>query len=111
MNGATSYSLVASTMLPSLLLAATLITSADVQAVEAEAKAVCQQFVEVRVGGGSLPDEIKAQPLPKRVGEWMVDGKVKGPEGPLLFACLLRQGKRWELLNFSLWAPKAIKAV
>ncbi|WP_139704045.1 hypothetical protein [Aeromonas hydrophila] len=101
-------------MLPSLLLAATLITSAYVQGqdtVEAEAKAVCQQFVEVRVGGGSLPDEIKAQPLPKRVGEWMVDGKVKGPEGPLLFACLLRQSKRWELLNFSLWAPKAIKAV
>jgi hypothetical protein len=101
-------------MIPSLLLAASLLTSVDTQAQNAfatEAKAVCQQFVQVRLGNGSQPDEIKAQPLPKREGEWMVDGKVKGPEGPLLFACLLRQGSRWELLNFSLWAPQAIKAV
>lgn len=100
-------------MLPSLLFAATLITSADVQGqdtFEAEAKAVCQQFVEVRVGGGSRPTR-SGSTIAKTGGEWMVDGKVKGPEGPLLFACLLRQGKRWELLNFSLWAPKAIKAV
>lgn len=101
-------------MTPSLLLAASLLISANTQAQNAfatEAKAVCQQFVHVRLGSTIVPDEIKAQPLPKREGEWMVDGKVKGPEGPLLFACLLRQGSRWELLNFSLWAPQAIKAV
>jgi hypothetical protein len=40
----------------------------------------------------------------------LIDGKVKGPEGPLLFACLLRQGKRWELLNFSLWAPQELNS-
>ena len=101
-------------MIPSLLLAASLLMSVDTEAQNAfatEAKAVCQQFVQVRLGSISIPDEIKAQPLPKREGEWMVDGKIKGPEGPLLFACLLRQGSRWELLNFSLWAPQAIKAV
>ncbi|WP_336290957.1 hypothetical protein [Aeromonas dhakensis] len=101
-------------MLPSLLLATTLIASTDKQGpnlVEKEAMTVCQQFVQVRVGAGRFPDEIRAQPLPQRAGEWMVDGKIKGPEGPLLFACLLRQGKRWELLNFSLWAPKTVKAV
>ncbi|MGL6053040.1 MAG: hypothetical protein ACRC16_24200 [Aeromonas salmonicida] len=103
-------------MTPSLLLAASLLTIADLQKQSTsatEAKAVCQQFVQVRLGNDSQPDEIKAQPLPTREGEgeWMVDGKVKGPEGPLLFACLLRQGLRWELINFSLWAPQAIKAV
>lgn len=72
--------------------------------------ATCQQFVQVRLGETSQPDEIKAQPVAKRAGEWLVDGKIKGPEGPLLFACLLRQGKRWELLNFSLWAPQEINS-
>jgi hypothetical protein len=56
------------------------------------------------------PDEIRVQPVPKRAGEWLVDGKIKGPEGPLLFACLLRQGERWELLNFSLWAPQPLNS-
>ncbi|RSM31344.1 hypothetical protein [Aeromonas salmonicida] len=101
-------------MTPSLLLAASLLTIANLQTQSTsatEAKAVCRQFVQVRLGNDSQPDEIKAQPLPKLEGEWMVDGKVKGPEGPLLFACLLRQGLRWELINFSLWAPQAIKGV
>ena len=38
-------------------------------------------------------------------------GKEKGPEGPLLFACLLRQGEHWKLLNFSLWAPQEVNSV
>ena len=101
-------------MIASFLLATSLFTTAEVAVpdpVAAEAVAVCQQFVQVRLGEATPPDEIKAQLLPKRVGEWMVDGKVKGPEGPLLFACLLRQGAHWELVNFALWAPQAVKAV
>jgi len=69
-----------------------------------EAQAVCRQYVQVRVGSDHQPDEIRARPLAKRVGEWVVDGKIKGPEGPLLFACHLAQGTSWTLLNFSLWA-------
>jgi len=74
-----------------------------------DAQLVCQQFVQVRLGQALQPEEIKARRVPKREGEGLVDGKVKGPEGPLLFACHLHQGKRWELLNFSLWAPQPIK--
>lgn len=100
-------------MLPSLLLTAVLLVSADVPAPDPGAKeavAVCQQFVQVRLGKMDVPEEIAARSVPKRVGEWLVDGKVKGPEGPLLFACLLKQGARWELLNFSLWAPQEINS-
>ncbi len=74
-----------------------------------DAQLVCQQFVQVRLGQALQPEEIKARLVPKREEEWLVDGKVKGPEGPLLFACHLHQGERWELLNFSLWAPQPIK--
>ena len=98
-------------MLPSLLLTVVLANTPVPDPAASEAVTVCQQFVQVRLGKAEQPEEIRAQPVPKRAGEWLIDGKVKGPEGPLLFACLLRQGKRWELLNFSLWAPKAIKAV
>ena len=100
-------------MIPSLLLTVTLSTLAKSPVPDpaaSEAVAVCQQFVQVRLGKAELPEEIKAQLVPKRVGEWLIDGKIKGPEGPLLFACLLRQGERWELLNFSLWAPQPVKA-
>ncbi|BCS48401.1 MULTISPECIES: hypothetical protein [Aeromonas] len=76
-----------------------------------EAERVCQQFVHVRLGEERQPDEIEARLIPDRESEWLVDGKVKGPEGPLLFACHLHQGERWELLNFSLWAPQPVKAV
>lgn len=74
-----------------------------------DAQLVCQQFVQVRMGAALQPDEVNARLVPEREGEWLVDGKVKGPEGPLLFACHLHQGERWELLNFSLWAPQPIK--
>ncbi|MCH7371140.1 hypothetical protein [Aeromonas sp. MR16] len=100
-------------MIPSLLLTASLLGLAEVPVpdpVASQAVTVCQQFVQVRLGKMELPDEIKAQPVAKRVGEWLNDGKIKGPEGPLLFACLLRQGKHWELLNFSLWAPQEINS-
>ncbi|MCR6553210.1 hypothetical protein NL539_15210 [Aeromonas sp. CPF2-S1] len=76
-----------------------------------EAQVICQQFVQVRMGTAQQPDEVNARLVPEREGEWLVDGKVKGPEGPLLFACHLHQGERWELLNFSLWAPQPVKAV
>jgi hypothetical protein len=101
-------------MLSSLLLTVALSSLAQSPApspVAQDAITVCQQFIEVRLGKTDMPDEIKALPVPKRAGEWLVDGKVKGPEGPLLFACLLRQGKRWELLNFSLWAPQEVSSV
>ena len=98
-------------MLPSFLLTMALANTPVPDPAASEAVTVCQQFVQVRLGKAEQPEEIKAQPVPKRVGEWLIDGKVKGPEGPLLFACLLRQGLRWELINFSLWAPQAIKAV
>lgn len=100
-------------MIPLLLLTASLLGLADAPApdpVASQAVTVCQQFVQVRLGKTGLPDEIKAQPVAKRAGEWLIDGKIKGPEGPLLFACLLRQGKHWELLNFSLWAPQEINS-
>ncbi|MFL9705131.1 hypothetical protein [Aeromonas veronii] len=101
-------------MLLSLLLAATLTPTFDapvpVQSAM-EAQVICQQFVQVRMGTAQQPDEVNARLVPEREGEWLVDGKVKGPEGPLLFACHLHQGERWELLNFSLWAPQPIKAV
>lgn len=101
-------------MLLSLLLAATL-TSTSVAPVPVqsamEAQVICQQFVQVRMGTAQQPDEVNARLVPEREGEWLVDGKVKGPEGPLLFACHLHQGERWELLNFSLWAPQPVKAV
>lgn len=101
-------------MLLSLLLAATLTPSSDapvpVQSAM-EAQVICQQFVQVRMGTAQQPDEVNARLVPEREGEWLVDGKVKGPEGPLLFACHLHQGERWELLNFSLWAPQPVKAV
>ena len=101
-------------MLLPLLLAATLASFSDapvpVQSAMA-AQAACLQFVQVRMGARLQPDEMKARVVPKREGELLVDGKVKGPEGPLLFACHLRRGKRWELLNFSLWAPQPIKGV
>ncbi|MFM5191724.1 hypothetical protein [Aeromonas media] len=97
-------------MLPSLLLTVVLANTPVQDSVASEAVTVCQQFVQVRLGKAEQPEEIKAQPVPKRVGEWLIDGKVKGPEGPLLFACLLRQGKRWELLNFSLWAPQELNS-
>ncbi|MGL5031793.1 MAG: hypothetical protein ACRC9N_03775 [Aeromonas sp.] len=74
-----------------------------------DAQAICQQFVQVHLGREGQPSEMKALPVPKKAGEWLVDGKVKGPEGPLLFACHLYQGTRWELRNFSLWAPQPIK--
>ncbi|HHQ5453821.1 TPA: hypothetical protein ACSP0J_001813 [Aeromonas veronii] len=99
-------------MLLSLLLAATLTPTSDapvpVQSAM-EAQVICQQFVQVRMGTAQQPDEVNARLVPER--EWLVDGKVKGPEGPLLFACHLHQGERWELLNFSLWAPQPVKAV
>ncbi|WP_043823293.1 hypothetical protein [Aeromonas veronii] len=101
-------------MLLSLLLAATLTPTSDapvpVQSTM-EAQVICQQFVQVRMGTAQQPDEVNARLVPEREGEWLVDGKVKGPEGPLLFACHLHQGERWELLNFSLWAPQPVKAV
>ncbi|WP_421254859.1 MULTISPECIES: hypothetical protein [unclassified Aeromonas] len=101
-------------MLLSLLLAATLTLTSDapvpVQSAM-EAQVICQQFVQVRMGTAQQPDELNARLVPEREGEWLVDGKVKGPEGPLLFACHLHQGERWELLNFSLWAPQPVKAV
>ncbi|WP_421303442.1 hypothetical protein [Aeromonas veronii] len=98
----------------SLLLAATLTPTPDAQVpVQSamEAQVICQQFVQVRMGTAQQPDEVNARLVPEREGEWLVDGKVKGPEGPLLFACHLHQGERWELLNFSLWAPQPVKAV
>ncbi|WP_457937387.1 hypothetical protein [Aeromonas veronii] len=101
-------------MLLSLLLAATLTPTPDAQVpVQSamEAQVICQQFVQVRMGTAQQPDEVNARLVPEREGEWLVDGKVKGPEGPLLFACHLHQGERWELLNFSLWAPQPVKAV
>lgn len=100
-------------MIPSLLLTASLLISAEAPAPDpmaSQAVAVCQQFVQVRLGKGEVPDEIRARPVPKRAGEWLIDGKVKGPEGPLLFACLLRHQERWELLNFSLWAPQEVNS-
>lgn len=101
-------------MLLLLLLAATLTPTPDapvpVQSAM-EAQVICQQFVQVRMGTAQQPDEVNARLVPEREGEWLVDGKVKGPEGPLLFACHLHQGERWELLNFSLWAPQPVKAV
>ncbi|MEN3799318.1 hypothetical protein ABDZ32_01870 [Aeromonas veronii] len=101
-------------MLLSLLLAATLTPTSDapvpVQSAM-EAQVICQQFVQVRMGTAQQPDEVNARLVPEREGEWLVDGKVKGPEGPLLFACHLHQGELWELLNFSLWAPQPVKAV
>lgn len=101
-------------MLLSLLLAATLTPTSDapvpVQSAM-EAQVICQQFVLVRIGAALQPDEVNARQVPEKEGEWLVDGKVKGPEGPLLFACHLHQGERWELLNFSLWAPQPVKAV
>ncbi|MFM5322536.1 hypothetical protein ACET9W_01715 [Aeromonas veronii] len=101
-------------MLLSLLLAATLTSTSDapvpVQSAM-EAQVICQQFVQVRMGTAQQPDEVNVRLVPEREGEWLVDGKVKGPEGPLLFACHLHQGERWELLNFSLWAPQPVKAV
>lgn len=103
----------ASTMLPSLLLSAALSSPVNVpipDPVAREAASVCQQFVQVRLGSATQPDEIRAQPVVKRVGEWVIDGKIKGPEGPLLFACLLRQGAHWELLNFSLWVPQELNS-
>ncbi|MFB3945646.1 hypothetical protein [Aeromonas veronii] len=101
-------------MLLSLLLAATLTPTsyAPVPVQSAmEAQVICQQFVQVRMGTAQQPDEVNVRLVPEREGEWLVDGKVKGPEGPLLFACHLHQGERWELLNFSLWAPQPLKAV
>ena len=97
-------------MLPSLLLTVVLANTPVQDPVASEAVTVCQQFVQVRLGKAEQPEEIKAQPVPKRAGEWLIDGKVKGPEGPLLFACLLRQGTRWELLNFSLWASQELNS-
>ncbi|MGU5678282.1 hypothetical protein [Aeromonas allosaccharophila] len=100
-------------MLLSLLLVATLtpISDSSVPVQSAmEVQAICQQFVQVRMGAALQPYEVNARLVPEREGEWLVDGKVKGPEGPLLFACHLRQGAHWELLNFSLWAPQPIKA-
>ena len=97
-------------MLPSLLLTVVLANTPVQDPAASDAVTVCQQFVQVRSGKAERPEEIKAQPVPKRAGEWLIDGKVKGPEGPLLFACLLRQGKRWELLNFSLWAPQELNS-
>lgn len=101
-------------MLLSLLLAATLTLTSDapvpVQSAM-EAQVICQQFVQVRMGAALQPDEVNARLVPEREREWLVDGKVKGPEGPLLFVCHLHQGERWELLNFSLWAPQPVKAV
>jgi len=95
-----------------LLTALTPIVDEPVPAQAAmEAERVCQQFVYVRLGAALQPDEVNARLVPEREGEWLVDGKVKGPEGPLLFACHLHQGERWELLNFSLWAPQPVKAV
>lgn len=101
-------------MLLSLLLVVTLtpISDAPVSVQSAmEVQAIYQQFVQVRMGAALEPDEVNARLVPEREGEWLVDGKVKGPEGPLLFACHLRQGAHWELLNFSLWAPQPVKAV
>ncbi|MBM0416142.1 hypothetical protein [Aeromonas veronii] len=101
-------------MLLSLLFAATLTPTsyAPVPVQSAmEAQVICQQFVQVRMGTAQQPDEVNVRLVPEREGEWLVDGKVKGPEGPLLFACHLHQGERWELLNFSLWAPQPVKAV
>ncbi|WP_429185641.1 hypothetical protein [Aeromonas veronii] len=101
-------------MLLSLLLAATLTSTSDAPVpvqFAMEAQVICQQFVQVRMGTAQQPDEVNARLVPEREGEWLVDGKVKGPEGPLLFACHLHQGERWELLNFSLWAPQPVKAV
>ncbi len=98
-------------MLPSLLLTVVLANTPVQDPAASEAVTVCQQFVQVRLGKAEQPEESKAQPVPKRAGEWLIDGKVKGPEGPLLFACHLHQGERWELLNFSLWAPQPVKAV
>ena len=97
-------------MLPSLLLTVVLANTPVPDPVASEAVTVCQQFVQVRLGKAEQPEESKAEPVPQRAGEWLIDGKVKGPEGPLLFACLLGQGKRWELLNFSLWAPQELNS-
>jgi hypothetical protein len=69
-----------------------------------QARLTCLQFLQVRLGGEAAPISIETRPVPHRDQQWLVDGNVKGPEGPLLFACHLQQGARWELLNFSLWA-------
>ncbi|MGY3915494.1 hypothetical protein [Aeromonas australiensis] len=98
-------------MLISLLLVTTLtpISDASVPVQSSmEAQLICQQFVQVRIGAALQPDEVNVRPVSEREGEWLVDGKVKGPEGPLLFACHLHEGARWELLNFSLWAPQRV---
>ncbi|WP_439836569.1 hypothetical protein [Aeromonas enteropelogenes] len=96
-------------LLPLLILATSMSTPEVPVQAAMQAQSVCQQFVAVRLGSDRQPDEIQARPLPGKEGEWLVDGKVKGPEGPLLFACHLHQGRRWKLLNFSLWAPQPVK--
>lgn len=69
-----------------------------------QARMTCLRFVHVRLGVETAPISIETRPVPAQVGQWWVGGNVKGPEGPLLFACHLRQGARWELLDFALWA-------
>jgi hypothetical protein len=78
-------------------------TTPDLVAAE-QARLTCLQFLHVRLGGKIAPISMETRPVPHREQQWLVDGNVKGPEGPLLFACHLQQGARWELLNFSLWA-------
>ncbi|MEZ6963986.1 hypothetical protein [Aeromonas sp. S9(2024)] len=96
-------------LLPLLILATSMSTPEVPVQAAMQAHSVCRQFVAVRLGSDRQPDEIQARPLPGKEGEWLVDGTVKGPEGPLLFACHLHQGRHWKLLNFSLWAPQPVK--
>ncbi len=79
--------------------------SPDVVGAE-QARMTCLRFVHVRLGVETTPISIETRPVPAQAGQWWVGGNVKGPEGPLLFACHLRQGARWELLDFALWAAR-----
>lgn len=55
-------------MLPSLLLTVVLANTPVQDPAASEAVTVCQQFVQVRLGKAEQPEEIKAQPVPKRAG-------------------------------------------
>ena len=103
-----SLALATAQALSSVLLASEPGVGANPDLIGAEqARTTCLRFVHVRLGVETAPISIEARPVPAQAGQWWVSGNVKGPEGPLLFACHLRQGTRWELLDFALWAARA----